>query len=66
VTTLSALVGTIALFTEVARPLLSVRITCSMTVERVAKALKNKIMTKGRANLSSETGAMLLRVDLLQ
>ena len=52
------------LFTEVARPLLSVRITGSMTVERVAKPLKNKIMTKERANLSSEKGAMLLRVGL--
>ena len=52
------------LFTEVARPLLSVRITGSMTVERVAKPLKNKIMTKERANLSSQKGAMLLRVGL--
>ena len=51
------------LFTEEARPLQSVRITGSMTVERVAKPLKNKIMTKERAN-SSQKGAMLLRVGL--
>jgi hypothetical protein len=50
--------------TEVARPLLSVRITGSMTVERVTKPLKNKIMTEERANLSSDEGATFLRVGL--
>jgi hypothetical protein len=52
------------LFTEGARTLLSIRITGSMTVERVAKPLKNKVMTKERAKLSSEKGSMLLRVGL--
>jgi hypothetical protein len=56
--------GGCLLYAEVARPLLSIRVTGSMTVERVAKPLKNKVMTKERAKLSSPKGAMLLRVGL--
>ena len=46
------------------RALLSVRITGSMTVERVAKPLKNRVLTKERAKMSSEKSALLLRVGL--
>jgi hypothetical protein len=56
--------GSSLLFTEVARALLSVRITGSMTVERVAKPLKNRVLTKERAKMSSEKAALLLRVGL--
>jgi len=52
------------LYQAVARPLLSVRVTGSMTVERVAKPLKNRVMTKERSRLSSEKSSMLLRVGL--
>ena len=52
------------LYQAVARPLLSVRVTGSMTVERVAKPLNNRVMTKERSRLSSEKSSMLLRVGL--
>jgi len=51
-------------FLEIAKPLLSVRITGSMTVERVAKPLKNSVMTKERSQLGTAKAEMLLRVGL--
>ena len=51
-------------FLEVAKPLLSVRITGSMTVERVAKPLKNSVLTKDRSKLSTGKSEMLLRAGL--
>lgn len=53
-----------ALFNELARPLLSIRITGSMTVERIAKPLKNAVMTKERAKMGTKKCEMCLRVGL--
>jgi len=51
-------------FLEIAKPLLSVRITGSMTVERVAKPLKNSVLTTDRATLGTGKADMLLRAGL--
>ena len=51
-------------FLEVAKPLLSVRITGSMTVERVAKPLKKSVLTKECSKLSTGKSEMLLRAGL--
>jgi len=51
-------------FLMVAKPLLSVRITGSMTVERVAKPLKNSVLTKERNKTGLGKTEMLLRAGL--
>jgi hypothetical protein len=51
-------------FLEIAKPLLSVRITGSMTVERVAKPLKNSVLSSDRHQLSPGKAEMLLLAGL--
>ena len=50
--------------TTVANPLLSMKTTGSISVERAAKPLKNKLATKERNIMSTETMSTLLRVGL--
>ena len=54
----------IATFLEIAKPLLSVRITGSITVERVAKFIKNSILTKNRNKTGTVRAEMQLRAGL--
>ena len=51
-------------FLEVAKLPLSVRITGSRTVKRVAKRLKNSILTSNCAKLGTGKAEMLLRAGL--
>lgn len=51
-------------FLEIAKPLLSVRITGSITVERVAKFIKNSILTKNRNKTGTVRAEMQLRAGL--
>ena len=53
-----------SLFVEIAKPLLSVSITGSMTVERVAKTLKHAVLTEDRAKMATGKSEMLLRCGL--
>ena len=52
-----------SLYFTVAKPLLSIRTTGSMDVERVAKPLKDVILTKKRNSLSDERVVSLLRAQ---
>ena len=52
------------LFREITRPLLSLRSSGSMTVERVAKPLKNSVYTKERRAMLGGKTAVLLRAGL--
>ena len=49
---------------KVTTPLLSIRATGSIAVERVAKPLKNKVLTKARNSLELDKQETLLRVGL--
>jgi hypothetical protein len=51
-------------FQLVAKPLLSIKTTGSISVERVAKPLKNKVATKERNRLDTDKRAVLLRAGL--
>ena len=53
-----------AYFVIVAKPLLSIKTTGSISVERVAKPLKNKVAEKHRNRLDIDKRALLLRVGL--
>ena len=53
-----------ALYIQVAKPLLSLKTVGSMDVERVAKPLKNSLLTKERNSLSDEKGIALFRAGL--
>ena len=52
------------LYKKIASLLLSMRTTGSISVERVAKPLKNKVMTDTRAKLNTGTAEVLLRAGL--
>jgi hypothetical protein len=52
------------LYLKIGKPLLSIRTTGSITVERVAKPLKNKVLTKERNRLNTESAAVLLRAGI--
>ena len=52
------------LYLKVAKPLLSIRTTGSITVERVAKPLKNKVMSKDRAGVTTGKAEVLLRAGI--
>lgn len=52
------------LYTKVAKTLLSVTITGSMTAERIAKPLKHSILIKERNRLGVEKASMNLRAGL--
>ena len=52
------------LYTKIASLLLSMRTTGSISVERVAKPLKNKVMTDTRANMKKGAAEVLLRAGL--
>ena len=52
------------LFLRIAKPLLSLRTSGSMTVERVAKPLKNFVYTKYPHRMSPEQSNILLRTGL--
>ena len=52
------------LFLRVAKPLLSLRTTGSMSVERVAKPLKNFVHTTFRSRMTPGESSMLLRAGL--
>jgi hypothetical protein len=56
--------NTMEYFKEIVQPLLSMRTTGSIAVERVAKPLKNSIETKSRNRLEAEKGAQLLKAGL--
>jgi hypothetical protein len=51
-------------FQLVAKPLLSIKTTGSISVERVAKPLKNKVATQERNRLSTDKRTLLLRAGL--
>ena len=51
------------LYFTVAKPLMSIRTTGSMDVERLAKPLKDVILTKKRNRLSDERTVSLLRAQ---
>ena len=51
-------------YTKIANPLMSLRTTGSMTVERVAKPLKNYVFSKGRRRLNRQRASQLLRCGL--
>ena len=51
-------------FLKIARPLLSLRTTGSMTVERVAKPLKNFVYSKFRRRMSTGSSNLLLCTGL--
>jgi hypothetical protein len=48
----------------VAKPLLSIKTTGSISVERVAKPLKNNVVHKYRNRLNLDSRALLLRVGM--
>ena len=52
------------LYTLIGKPLMSLRTTGSMTVERVAKPLKNSVCTKSRRRLKPKVASILLRTGL--
>ena len=52
------------LYTDILKPLLSIRTVCSVTVERVAKPLKNKIATQDRSSASVAMQNTLLRIGV--
>ena len=52
------------LYQKIGKPLMSLRSTGSMTVERAAKPMKNSVYTKFRRRLSPGRSSMLLRVGL--
>jgi len=52
------------LYCKVIEPLLSVRTTGSIAVERVAKPMKNDVLTKFRQRLSEERSELCLRVGM--
>jgi hypothetical protein len=52
------------LFHQILKPLLSMGTSGSITVERVAKPLKNYVLTKHRNKLGLERANMLLRLGL--
>jgi hypothetical protein len=52
------------LFTKVAKPLLSMKTTGSISVERAAKPLKNKVATSERNRLGTDKRSVLLRVGI--
>ena len=52
------------MYQKILKPLLSLRTTGSITVERVAKPLKHKVLEKHRNRFSAERAEMLLRVGL--
>jgi hypothetical protein len=47
----------------VAKPLLSIKTTGSLSDERVAKPLRNKVATKERNGLHTDKRTLLLRAD---
>jgi hypothetical protein len=51
-------------FKSIVEPLLSMRTTASIAVERVAKPLKNSIETKDRNRLDPQKGSNLLKAGL--
>ena len=51
------------LWLKVGRPLMSMRTTGSMDVERAAKPIKNQILTRERNRLSDEKGIVLFRAQ---
>ena len=52
------------MFKYIAKPLLSLRSTGSMSVERVAKPLKNSVWTMSRRRLGGQRAEMILRAGL--
>ena len=52
------------LYKKVLEPLLSMRTTGSVAVERVAKPMKHKVLTSCRNRLGIERAKMLLRVGM--
>ena len=52
------------MYQKVLKPILSLRTTGSVAVERVAKPLKQKVLEKHRNRYSPECAEMLLRVGL--
>jgi hypothetical protein len=51
-------------FELVAKSLLSIKSTGSISVERAAKPMKTRVATKGRSRLSTDKRTILLRVGL--
>ena len=52
------------LFDKVLEPLLSLRTTGSVTVERIAKTMKHKVLADFRANLGDKRAEICLRAGL--
>ncbi len=52
------------LYEKIIEPLLSVRSTGSITVERVAKPMKNDVLSKFRQRLGEERAEMCMRAGM--
>ena len=51
-------------FSKIANPLLSMKTTGSVSVERAAKPLKNKLATNDRNRMDTNSRSLLLRVGI--